>query len=101
MTAKSRSRSIGITVILCILLAVGIATTSADSLIRIERKSDADRNALIDAGITLVAETDDAFLAVGEPSVIEAAVAARSLAAATLDQNPGAGRFALVGLRPG
>jgi hypothetical protein len=94
-------RSMITATILAGLLGLGTATADDGSLIRIERSSPADRNALIEAGITLVAETDDAFLAVGDPTDVEAAAAVRSLAVTTIDRNPGAGRLAMVGLLAG
>jgi len=84
-----------------VLLGVGVATAGDGVLVRIERGSPADRNALIKAGITLVAETDDSLLAIGDPAVVEAAAAIRSLAVRTIDADPGADLLAMVGLRPG
>jgi hypothetical protein len=101
MTAKTRSRSITTTLIALTFLAAVIATASDDSLIRIERRSDADRNALIDAGITLVAETDDALFAIGAAEVVLPAAEGRSLIATMVKESTGHTRFALAGLRPG
>jgi Peptidase family M28/Immune inhibitor A-like, MAM domain len=101
MTIESRARLITSAIIAVVFLLAGATTASEESLIRIERRSDNDRNALIEAGITLVEETDDSFLAIGEPSALEAAAAARSLTVTTVDRNPGTGRYAMVGLRPG
>jgi len=101
MTEKTRPRSIISATIALTLLLAGISTASDDALIRIERRSDADRNALIEAGITLIAETDDALLAVGSPSDVASALEGRSLMSTVVDESAADTRFALAGLRPG
>ncbi|HSN54719.1 MAG TPA: M28 family peptidase, partial [Candidatus Sulfomarinibacteraceae bacterium] len=86
----------------CLLVALIPAAHAADTaLLRLERSSAGDRNALIAAGVVLVAETEDALLAVGPPSSVESAAAAAGLAARVVDPDPEASEFALAGLRPG
>ncbi len=101
MTETSRARSITSAAIAITLLLAGITTASDDALIRIERRSDADRNSLIEVDITLIAETDDALLAIGSPADIASALDAWSLTATVVKESTAGTRFALAGLRPG
>ena len=101
MTEKIRARSTISAAIAFTLLLAGITTAGDDALIRIERRSDADRNALIEAGITLIAETNDALLAVGSPTDIASALEGWSLTATVIEESTSDARFALAGLRPG
>jgi len=84
-----------------VLVGLGVATAGDDSLLRIERSSPADRNALIEAGVTLVTEIDDAFLAVGSADDVQSAAASRSLSMTVIDDAADSAAFALAGLRPG
>jgi len=101
MTGMTRTRSIIVGGLIAILLGSGICTAGDDSLIRIEKTSEMDRNALIEAGIVLVAETDDTLLAVGSPSEVEIAATSRSLVSTVIDRIEPGVRFALAGLFPG
>ncbi|TFG40248.1 MAG: M28 family peptidase [Candidatus Aminicenantes bacterium] len=84
-----------------VLFGLGVATAGDNSLLRIERSSPADRNALIEAGVTLVTEIDDAFLAVGSADDVQSAAASRSLSMTVIDAAADSAGFALAGLRPG
>ncbi len=86
---------------LVVLLGFGIASAGDSSLIRIDRSSDLDRNALIEAGVDLVAETEDALIAVGSPAEIAEAAGSRSLATTVVAEGVEGAHFALVRLRPG
>jgi len=101
MTEKARARSITSATVAVALLLAGITTAGDDALIRIERRSDADRNALIEAGVTLIAETNDALFATGSPMHVASAAQGRSLIATVVEQTITDTRFALAGLRPG
>lgn len=101
MAATSRSRSITSAVIAFVFLLVGISAANDDALIQIERRSDDDRNALIEGGITLVAETDDALFAIGSPADVFPAAEGRSSIATVVVEATAGTRFALAGLRPG
>ncbi len=81
------------------LLACGAVSAGDDSLIRIERTPGADRGALIKTGTTLIAELNDAWLAVGDPLTIEETATRMSLASEVVFTDPGEGSLALVGLR--
>jgi hypothetical protein len=84
-----------------VLHAAAGATDDPDALVRIDRSPGADRNPVIAAGAPLVLETEDAWLAVGDPAEIAAVTAGLSLAATTVADPAPAGPLALVGLRPG
>jgi len=101
MTEKSRARSIAGAVVTVTLLFAGASAAGDDALIRIERRSDADRNALIEADIHLIAETEDALLAIGSPADLAATLEGRSLTADVVRESTAGTRFALAGLRPG
>jgi hypothetical protein len=101
MTQQRRTFSLVAAALLLVAFGPSLTSASDGALLLIERSSGADRNTLIAAGVTLVAETDDAFLAVGERAEIEATAAASSLAVTEVDANAGSHTFALVGLRPG
>jgi len=101
MTKKTGTRSIISATIALTLLLAGFSTASDDALIKIERRSDADRNALIEAGITLIAETDDVLLAVGSPADVVSTLEGRSLISTVVKEATADTRFALAGLRPG
>ncbi|MCU0302766.1 MAG: M28 family peptidase [Thermoanaerobaculales bacterium] len=83
------------------LLATAGTAGAPDALLRIERPPGADRNPIIAAGVELVLETEDAWIAVGDPAVIAATAAGFSLATTTVADPVPAGPLALVGLRPG
>ncbi len=84
------------------LLVAGITAAGDDSLLRIERRSDADRNALIAAGVTLIAETNDAFLAIGSPETCRVRRPVPGRSTVTVDRaHRRQGSIRLVGLRPG
>lgn len=81
------------------MLSSGAASAGGDTLIRIERSPGADRGALIEAGTTLVAELNDAWLAVGDTLAIEETATRMSLASEVVFLDPSEGSLALVGLR--
>ncbi len=101
MTEKTTARSITSAAVAVTLLLAGITTAGDDALIRIERRADADRNALIEAGVTLIAETNDALFATGSPTDVGSAAQGRSLIATVVEQTIIDTRFAMAGLRPG
>ena len=81
-----------------VLAASGlVAAADERALVRIESVGGDDRNALIAAGVALVAELDGAFHAVGEPTLIGARAGLRPVR--VLDR--GADSYALAQLRPG
>ena len=95
-------RRINAALVLFLLLWTGFAAADERLLIRIDKNSDLDRNALIEDGVTLVAETEDALLAIGAVAEINRAAAARSLTAEIVAEATEDGAsFALVGLQPG
>ena len=89
------------TLLFTLLLGAGIAIGGDTALVRIDRDSDQDRNALIDDGIDLVAETEDALIAIGSPAEIADAAGSRSLATVVVAEADDGARFALAALRPG
>ncbi|MCP4897013.1 MAG: M28 family peptidase [bacterium] len=84
-----------------VTFATGLAGAHDFSVVQIDRLSNDDRNAMIASGLTLIAETNDALLAVGPSAEIERAAATRALPTSVVDDEAGSGTFALVGLRPG
>jgi len=81
------------------MLGSGLVSADNDTLIRIERSPGVDRGALIDAGTTVVAELNDAWLALGDPLAIEDTATRMSLATEAISVDPSQGSLALVGLR--
>jgi len=86
------------TLALLLTLSAGAADPA---LVRIDRATDHDRNALIANGAVLIAETEDAFLALGPPEEVESIAASVSLASEVVDLFPAGATFALAGLRKG
>ena len=101
MTEMIRIRSMVAAITCMVLLGAGITTADDGALIRIERRSDSDRNSLIEAGVILIAETEDALIAVGPPVDVTTTAASRSLTATVIAETTDSTRFALAGLRPG
>ena len=101
MIETTELRRINAVLVLLLLLFTGFAVADERLLIRIDKSSDLDRNALIEDGVTLVAETEDALLAVGAVAEINRAAADRSLTAEVVAKVTQDGTsFALVGLQP-
>ncbi len=88
-------------------ITIGIAATvlslplfagGPEVLVRIDRPENMGRDALIEAGVPLVAELSHAFLAVGDQATMEAAAATFGMRISVVDPNPDDGSFALAGL---
>jgi hypothetical protein len=77
------------------------ALAEGDPLLRIDRADGAGRNDLIAAGVSVVAETNDAWLAVGALADVESAVSPLALSSELLAVDAAVESFALVGLRTG
>lgn len=83
---------------LVIAVAFGAVTTAAATteLVRIERRTGADRNALLAAGVDVVAELDHSLLAFGDGAEIVTRAAVIGLAADTVAAAPSDAVFALA-----
>lgn len=98
-TSTRRSRFFVILSLCIAMLGSGAVKAGDETLIRIERTPGADRGALIDAGTTLVAELNDAWLAVGDPLTTAETATGMSLASEVIFTDSSEGSLALVGLR--
>ncbi len=90
--------------VLCSLLVLGAAFVAAaepQALLRIDRPEAATRELLLGAGVAVVAELEQAVLAVGPAAVVEADAAGLGLSATVLDPAVEGMRYALAGLREG
>ncbi len=82
-----------------LFLAIALGTSAGnDALIRIDRRSDDDRNLLLGAGVPLIAELNDAFLAVGDETTIFSTAAPLDLTFDVLDHPGEQMQYALAGL---
>jgi len=87
--------------IICTTLVTGSAIGAEQTLIQIHRQPDSDRNDLIGAGVTIVAETNDAWLVIGDPSTVEATASRFALDTQIIAADALEGSLALAGLRTG
>jgi Zn-dependent M28 family amino/carboxypeptidase len=90
--------------VLCSLLVLGaaaVAVAEPQALLRIDRPEAATRELLLGAGVAVVAELEQAVLAVGPAAVVEAEAASLGLSATVLDPSVEGSRYALAGLREG
>jgi hypothetical protein len=100
MNATPRLRTL-ILLLICTAVFSTHLAAGESSLVRIQRPFDSDRGPLILAGVEIVVETNDAWLAVGNPAAITAAASRFNLAAETVETDVVPGSLALVGLRAG
>ncbi len=75
-----------------------VASAGDEALLRIDRQSDDDRNLLIEAGVPLVAELNDAFLALGDGDAVIANAERLGYVYAVLDHPDSSLQYALAGL---
>ena len=90
--------------VLCSLLVLGTAAVAGAeprALLRIDRPEAATRELLLGAGVDVVAELEQAVLAVGPTAAVEADAAGLGLSATVLDPLVEGMRYALAGLREG
>jgi len=84
------------------ILVAGAATPGdRPALLRVDRPAEGGRNQLIEAGVPLVAELSNAFLALGDPTAIVNATTELGLGLEVIDPAPMVSAYALAGLRPG
>ena len=95
MLFNVRTITIGIA---AVALALPLCAAGPEALVRIDRAQDLGRDDLLEAGIPLVAELSNAFLALGDLTAIEATVARLGLGLEVVDARPEGGDFALAGL---
>jgi hypothetical protein len=92
-----RRTVVGLVIVL--LAGAGPVAAGDRSLVRFDRAPGVDRNTLLAMEVVLVAETNDSWLAVGDPKVISRAVDPLSLDAETIVAIHDDDRFALIGPR--
>lgn len=82
----------------CAMLLSAAAATATDSvLVRLAKRPEADRNTLLNDGVPLVAETNDSWLAAGDPGAIAEAAASLALTVEPIVEIERGDVFALVG----
>jgi hypothetical protein len=101
MTATTVSRFITTVALLTALAGGGTARAEERSLVKIHRGSPQDRSALLEADVPLIAETEDALIAVGSAAGIAAAASDLGLTSEVVEASTENARYALAGLRPG
>ena len=85
--------------IFCLGLTVAFGVSAGDeALFRIDRQSDDGRNLLLDAGIPLVAELNDAFLALGDETEVISTAKRLGFSLELLEYPDGQMHYALAGL---
>ncbi len=94
------TRLVGFLVASTLLLAP-LARAERPALVRVERKGPEDREALIRAGVDLVLEREDLFLALGEPALIRERLEALGQTGTVVDPDSLGFTYFAVGLRPG
>jgi len=92
---------ITLSLIICATLVTGPVIGAEQTLIQIQRQPDSDRSDLIGAGVTIVAETNDAWLVIGDPSKVEATASRFALDTQIIVADAVDGSLALAGLRTG
>ncbi|MEX1309987.1 MAG: M20/M25/M40 family metallo-hydrolase [Candidatus Sulfomarinibacteraceae bacterium] len=100
MTAMLRPRPL-VLLLICALACSTHAFGADSSLVRIHRQPGSDRGPLVDAGVEIVAETNDAWLAIGDPAEVAAAASRFALDTEIIDTEIVPGSLALAGLRGG
>ncbi len=87
------------------LLLIGLVAAPVyakePALLRIERLGADDRNTLLAAGLPLVAELSESFLAFGDEAEVERQAAALGFETIVIDRHTAGDSYALAGLRPG
>jgi hypothetical protein len=95
----------GFRFVLLAALLIGSASAAfsgvPEALLRVDRPTDTTRESLRGAGLSVVAELDNAVLVVGDPAVVEKTAADLGLAVQLIDPDPSRSRFALAGLLEG
>ena len=77
------------------------ATAAQPALVRLERVQGLERNQLLDAGLPLVAEMNECFLALGDPASMTAQAVAVGVPVTVIDRDVDGYSFAQIGLRSG
>jgi len=85
-----------LTAVAAAVIVLATAPLLADDLVRLERLDAGDRDALLAAGVPVVAELDGSLLAIGDGKAIVEAAAGRGTAARVLAPAPADARFALA-----
>ncbi len=83
------------------LLVNGLALAQGPALVRIDRDSPADREALLAAGVPLVFEREELFLALGDAPAIRERLQAAGRTGVVVDANAADSTYYSVGLRAG
>mgnify|MGYP001817744773 FL=1 len=99
MPATLSRRSLALIVGCVSMLSALPLIASQDVLVRFDRSPAVDRNSLISMGIVLVAETNDSWLAIGDPTTIADAVAPLMLGPESIAEVSDGAAFALIGPR--
>jgi len=93
------TRSVASLVVLACVAS--LAAASQPALVRLERTPGLERNALLDAGLPVVEEMEECFLAIGDPDLVLRQAAVAGIPAAVVDDRADGGEYALIGLLSG